>query len=157
MASFNKVILAGNATRDPELRYTQSGMAVVELGLAVNEKRKDAQGNWVDDVVFVDVTLWGRTAEVAGEYVQKGSAILIEGRLKLDQWTSQSGEKRQKLKVTGDKLVLLGQKPRDGQSQAQAAPQASAPARGVYSAYDEGPPPQASSGAGADDGGDLPF
>ena len=157
MASFNKVILAGNATRDPELRYTQSGMAVVELGLAVNEKRKDAQGNWVDDVVFVDVTLWGRTAEVAGEYVQKGSAILIEGRLKLDQWTSQSGEKRQKLKVTGDKLVLLGQKPRDGQSQAQAVPQASAPARGVYSAYDEGPPPQASSGAGADDGGDLPF
>ncbi len=157
MASFNKVILAGNATRDPELRYTQSGMAVVELGLAVNEKRKDAQGNWVDDVVFVDVTLWGRTAEVAGEYVQKGSAILIEGRLKLDQWTSQSGEKRQKLKVTGDKLVLLGQKPRDGQSQAQAAPQASAPARGGYSAYDEGPPPQASSGAGADDGGDLPF
>ncbi len=156
MASYNKVILIGNVTREVELKYTQSGMAVVELGLAVNEKRKDAAGNWVDDVVFVDVTLWGRTAEVAGEYVQKGSPILIEGRLKLDQWTSQSGEKRSKLKVTGDKLVLLGTKPKDGQSQPQAAPQTSAPASSGQTAYNDQPPRQAASEAPYVDD-NLPF
>ena len=155
MASFNRVILAGNCTKEVELKYTQSGMAVVELGLAVNEKRKDAGGNWVDDVVFVDVTFFGKTAEVAGEYVQKGSPILIEGRLKLDQWTSQSGEKRSKLKVTGDKLVLLGTKPREGQSPGQAAPQTSAPASGGQAAYNDQPPRQPA--PAMDDGDNLPF
>lgn len=158
MASFNRVILAGNLCRDIELKYTQSGLAVTELSLAVNDKRKDASGNWVEDVTFVDVTLFARSAEVASEYCQKGSNVLIEGRLKLDTWNDKhTGDKRSKLRVIGERLVMLGTKPKDGQSQAQAAPQASAPARGGYSAYDEGPPPQASSGAGADDGGDLPF
>ena len=98
MASFNKVILVGNVTRDPELRYISSGTAVTDIGLAVNDRRKNAQGEWVEETTFVDVTLWGRTAEVAGEYVSKGSPLLIEGRLKLDQW-EKDGKKNSKLRV----------------------------------------------------------
>ena len=81
MASYNRVILLGNLTRDPELRYIPSGMAVSDVGLAVNDRRKNANGEWVDEVTFVDVTLWGRTAEVASEYLTKGSPVFIEGRL----------------------------------------------------------------------------
>ncbi|MFM8984674.1 MAG: single-stranded DNA-binding protein [Planctomycetia bacterium] len=82
MASFNKVILVGNVTRDPELRYISSGTAVTDIGLAVNDRRKDGKtGEWIEETTFVDVTLWGRTAEVAGEYVTKGSPLLIEGRI----------------------------------------------------------------------------
>ena len=74
MASFNRVILVGNVTRDPELRYVPSGMAVTDIGLAVNDRRKNATtGEWIEETTFVDVTLWGRTAEVAGEYLSKGS------------------------------------------------------------------------------------
>lgn len=108
MASFNRVILVGNLTRDVELRYVPSGMAVCELGLAVNDRRKNAQGEWVDDPVFVDVTLWGRTAEVASEYLSKGSPVLIEGRLKYDQWEGNDGQKRSKLRVVGEKMQMLG-------------------------------------------------
>ena len=86
MASFNRVILVGNLTRDPELKYIPSGTAVTEIGLAVNDRRKNAQGEWVEETTFVDVTLWSRTAEVASEYLSKGSPVLIEGRLKLDTW-----------------------------------------------------------------------
>ena len=86
MASYNRVILLGNLTRDPELRYIASGMAVTELGLAVNDRRKNANGEWIEETTFVDVTLWARTAEVASEYLTKGSPVLIEGRLKLDTW-----------------------------------------------------------------------
>ena len=84
MASFNRVILVGNLTRDLELRYIPSGTAVTDIGLAVNDRRKNASGEWVEETTFVDVTLWGRTAEVASEYLSKGSPVLIEGRLKLD-------------------------------------------------------------------------
>ena len=109
MASFNRVILVGNLTRDPELRYIASGTAVTDIGLAVNEKRKNANGEWVDEITFVDVTLWGRTAEVASEYLSKGSPVLIEGRLKMDSWEDkQTGQKRSKLKVVGDRMQLLG-------------------------------------------------
>lgn len=110
MASFNRVILLGNLTRDPELRYTTSGLAVTDVGLAVNDKRKNANGEWVEETTFVDVTLWGRTAEVAGEYLGKGSPVLIEGRLKLDTWESKEGEKRSKLKVVGEKMQMVGPK-----------------------------------------------
>ena len=79
MASFNRVILVGNLTRDPELRYIQSGMAVSEIGLAVNDRRKTATGEWVDETTFVDVTLWGRTAETASEYLTKGSPLWWRG------------------------------------------------------------------------------
>ena len=93
MASFNRVILLGNLTRDVEVKYLQSGMAVAEIGMAVNDRRKGQNGEWVEETTFVDVTLWGRTAEVAGEYLSKGSPVLIEGRLKFDSGkrTARSG------------------------------------------------------------------
>lgn len=110
MASFNRVILLGNLTRDVELKYTQSGLAVTEIGLAVSDRRKNQAGEWVEETVFVDVTLWGRTAEVASEYLTKGSPILIEGRLKLDTWESE-GQKRSKLKVVGERMQMVGGRP----------------------------------------------
>ena len=110
MASFNKVILMGNLTRDPEVRYIPSGSAVCELGLAVNRSWFDKQSNQrKEEVTFVDVTLWGRTAEIAGEYLSKGRSVLIEGRLQMDQWEDkQSGQKRSKLKVTGEQMTMTG-------------------------------------------------
>jgi single-strand DNA-binding protein len=106
MANFNRVILLGNLTRNVEVRFTPQGTAVTDIGLAVNERVK-RQDQWVEDVTFVDVTLWGRTAEIAGEYLAKGSPVLIEGRLKLDTW-EQDGQKKSKLKVVGERLQLLG-------------------------------------------------
>ena len=107
MASYNRVVLLGNLTRDVEVRYLQSGMAVTDMGLAVNDRRKTQDGTWVDEATFVDVTLWGRTAEVAGEYLSKGSPVLIEGRLKLDTWEA-DGQKRSKLKVVGERMQMIG-------------------------------------------------
>ncbi|HWB10949.1 MAG TPA: single-stranded DNA-binding protein [Pirellulales bacterium] len=155
MASFNRVILVGNLTRDPELRYIPSGTAVTEIGLAVNDRRKGANGEWIDETTFVDVTLWGRQAEVATEYLSKGSSVLIEGRLKLDSWQDKEGQKRSKLRVVGTLMQMLGSK---GQGGGKAA--------GRGAAYDEseyGPPAESygePSGAGAsvqtpDD--DIPF
>ena len=106
MASFNRVILVGNLTRDPELRYIPSGTAVSEIGLAVNDRVK-RNDQWVDETTFVDVTMWGRTAEVANEYLSKGAPVLIEGRLKLDSW-EKDGQKRSKLKVIGERMQMLG-------------------------------------------------
>jgi single-strand DNA-binding protein len=106
MASYNRVVLVGNMTRDPELRYIPSGTAVSDIGLAVNDRVKRGD-QWVDETTFVDVTLWGRTAEIANEYLSKGSPVLIEGRLKLDRWEKE-GQKFSKLKVIGEKLQMLG-------------------------------------------------
>ena len=106
MASYNRVILIGNLTRDPELRYIPSGTAVTEIGLAVNERVKRNE-QWVEETTFVDVTLWARTAEVVNEYLSKGSSVMIEGRLKLDSW-EKDGQKRSKLRVVGEKMVMLG-------------------------------------------------
>lgn len=99
----------GNLTRDVELRYTTSGTPVCDLGVAVNERIKRGE-EWVDEAVFVDVTLWGRTAEIAQEYLSKGSPVFIEGRLKLESWETE-GQKRSKLKVVGTKLQLIGGRP----------------------------------------------
>jgi len=107
MASFNRVVLVGNVTRDPELRYIPSGTAVTDIGLAINDRRKNPSGEWVEETTFIDVTLWSRTAEVACEYLSKGSSVLIEGRLKLDTWENE-GQKRSKLKVIGEKMQMLG-------------------------------------------------
>ena len=112
MASYNRVILVGNLTRDPELRYIPSGTAVSDIGLAVNDRIKRGD-QWVDETTFVDITLWGRTAEIANEYLSKGSPVLIEGRLKLDRW-EKDGQKHSKLKVVGDKLQMLGGKGEGG-------------------------------------------
>src|SRR4029079_18520433 len=106
MASLNRVILVGNLTRDPELRYIPSGTAVSEIGLAVNDRVKRGD-QWVEETTFVDVTLWARTAEIANEYLSKGSSVLIEGRLKLDRW-EKDGQKHSKLRVVGERLQMLG-------------------------------------------------
>jgi single-strand DNA-binding protein len=125
MASYNKVILVGNLTRDPQVRYTPSQTAVVDIGLAVNRQWFDKQANTRrEEVTFVDVTLWGRTAEVAGEYLSKGRSVLIEGRLQLDQWEDrETGQKRSKLKVVGENMQMLSGRgdgpPRGGGQQSQ--------------------------------------
>lgn len=124
MPSVNKVILIGNLTRDPEIRYTPKGTAVCELGLALNHTYKTDAGEKREEVTFVDVTLWGRVAEVAGEYCKKGRPVYIEGRLQLDQWDDkQSGQKRTKLKVTGESLQLLGSREQPGEPKPKAAAQ----------------------------------
>ncbi len=109
MASFNRVILVGNVTRDIELRHIPSGTAVTDLSIAVNERIKRNE-QWVDDVNFFDVTLWGRTAEIASMYLQKGSPVLIEGRLKQDTWEQEDGQKRSKVKIIGERMQMLGAK-----------------------------------------------
>ncbi|MBR5709724.1 MAG: single-stranded DNA-binding protein [Thermoguttaceae bacterium] len=108
MASYNRVILMGNVTRDVEVRYLPSGAAVCELTLAVNDRRKNPQGNWVNEASFFDVTLWNRTAEIAGEYLQKGAPILVEGKLRQESWTQEDGQKRSKIRVIADQMTLLG-------------------------------------------------
>lgn len=97
--SYNKVLLLGNLTRDPEVRYTQGNQAVVNIGLAVNRRYKTQSGEQREDVTFVDCEAWGRTAEVLGQYLKKGRPVFIEGRLKLDQWQDQQGQKHSKLRV----------------------------------------------------------
>jgi len=110
MADFNRVILMGRLTRDVELKYTQSGLAVTEIGLAISDRHKNQTGEWVEETVFVDVTLWSRTAEVASEYLSKGSPIFIEGRLKLHTWEA-DGQKHSKLRVVGDRMQMVGSRP----------------------------------------------
>lgn len=109
MASFNKVVLVGNVTREIELRSIGNNAKVCDVGLAINDRRKSANGEWVDEATFVDVTLWNRTAEIASEYLGKGSSVLIEGKLKFEQWEV-DGQKRSKLKVVGDRMQMLGAK-----------------------------------------------
>ena len=110
MANFNKVVLVGNLTRDPDVRQTPGGMSVTDLGLAVNRTWTDRNTNQKnEETTFVDITCWGRTAEIAGEYLSKGRAVLIEGRLKLDEWNDrESGQKRTKLKVVCENMQMLG-------------------------------------------------
>ena len=150
MASFNKVILLGNLTRDPEVRYTPKGSAVTDLGIAVNRQYTLENGEKREEVTFVDVTFWGRTAEVAGEYLKKGRPIFIEGRLQLDTWDDkQSGQKRSKLKVIGETMQMLGG-PRSGGSSADNGGEGSG-RTGKPSA-----PPKSAVPAGPDDD-EIPF
>lgn len=109
MANFNKVILLGNLTRDPQLRYLPSQMPVVDIGMAVNHKFKTASGEDREEVMFIDCTAFGKQAEIINKYCQKGRPLLIEGRLKLDSWDDkQTGQKRSKHKITIDNFQLLG-------------------------------------------------
>ncbi len=134
-------------------------MAVTDIGLAVNDRRKTATGEWVDETTFVDVTLWGRTAETAGEYLTKGSPVLIEGRLKLDAWETSDGQKRSKLKVVCDRMQMLGGRGGQGAggggppAERTAAPRAAQP---QSAPPDEGfePPRGEPAAAGGDD---IPF
>lgn len=108
MANLNKVMLIGNLTRDPELRHTPKGSAVADLGLAVNRKVQDGNGGWKDETTFVDVTVWGSSAENAQKYLTKGRGVFIEGRLQMDVWDDKAtGQKRSKLKVVADNLQFL--------------------------------------------------
>ena len=163
-ASFNKVLLVGNLTRDPELRYIPSGTAVTDIGLAVNDRRKNAKGEWIEEATFVDVTLWGRTAEVASEYLTKGSHVLIEGRLKFDSWETPDGQKRSKLRVVGETMKMLGSKGGGGGGGGGARSQGGggkAPAN--FDDGDYGPPPDVDDGPPQRGGGarppddDIPF
>jgi len=108
MASFNRVILAGNLTRDPQLSYTPSNTPVCEFGLATNRKWRDKDGNNKEDVCFVDITAYGRQAEVINQYMSKGRPILVEGRLRFSQWTNKEGQKRSKLDVIAENFTFLG-------------------------------------------------
>jgi single-strand DNA-binding protein len=155
MASFNKVILLGNLTRDPEVRYTPKGTAVAELGMAVNRVYTAENGEKREETTFVDVTLWGRTAEIAGEYLKKGRPVFIEGRLQLDSWEDKtSGQKRSKLKVVGEGLQLLGARPGGGSGSAGGGDEenSSAPPR---SSSKSAPPPKAAPAEPDDD--EIPF
>ena len=140
MASYNRVILVGNLTRDPELRYIPSGTAVSDIGLAVNDRIK-RNNEWIDETTFVDITLWGRTAEVANEYLSKGSSVLIEGRLKLDSWENNEGQKRSKLKVICDKMQMLGGRGGGGGDRgSSSAPQEYQPSESSSSGESQQPP-----------------
>jgi single-strand DNA-binding protein len=128
MASFNKVIIVGNLTRDPEVRFIPSGSAVCDISLAVNSQWTDKRSNErKEEVTFVEVTLWGRTAEIAGEYLAKGRPVLIEGRLQQDSWEDkETGQKRSKLKVVAESMQLLGSRDGGGSGAGGGPPSGSA-------------------------------
>ena len=133
MASYNKVMLMGNLTRDIELRYTSSNMAVAKIGLAVNRRYKAGDGEQREETTFVDCEAWGRTAEVMNQYLQKGRPVFVEGRLKLDQWQDQQGNNRSKLLVVVENFQFIDSRGGGG----GGAPSGGAPA---YSNAPSGPP-----------------
>ncbi|HEY3323584.1 MAG TPA: single-stranded DNA-binding protein [Planctomycetota bacterium] len=145
MANLNKVLLMGNLTRDVEMRFTPSGLAIAQIGLAINRKFKDSKTNEMrEEVTFVDIEAFGKTAELAGKYLSKGRPVFIEGRLKLDQWEDkQTGQKRSKMKVVVDQLQFMGPAP-SGQGGARPAqPQQARPAAAAPQASSaEEPPPE---------------
>ena len=150
MASFNKVILVGNLTRDPELRYTPKGTAIAKIGLAVNRVWTTDTGEKKEEVTFVDVDIFGRTAENVGQYMRKGSPMLIEGRLRLDQWDDkQTGQKRSKLGVVAESVQFLGS-PRGSENAGSEAPRS----RPVPAAPSAGEPVQGDAPPESDD---VPF
>jgi len=109
MSSFNKVILMGNLTRDPELRFTQNGTALCKFGLAVNRRFQNAEKEWVEEATFVDITIWGKRGEAFAKFHSKGKPAFIEGTLRLDTWEDrESGAKRSKLYVVGDNWEFVG-------------------------------------------------
>jgi single-strand DNA-binding protein len=108
MASMNRVFLIGNLTRDPEVRQTPAGTAVSDLGLAVNEAFTNKEGKRVESTCFLDVVVWGRQAEACREYLAKGSPVMVEGSLQLDQWKTDAGEARSRLRVRAARVQFLG-------------------------------------------------
>jgi single-strand DNA-binding protein len=119
MTGFNRVVLMGNLTRDPEVRHIPSGTPVADLGLATNEVFKNSAGEQVERTCFVDIVTWGRQAETCGQYLSKGAPVLVEGRLQLDQWQTGEGERRSRLRVRADRVKFL---PRARRSQDREAP-----------------------------------
>lgn len=140
MSNLNKVMIMGNVTRDIEVRYTPKGTPVTDIGVATNRRVKQGE-EWVDETTFVDVTLWGRAAELAGQYLAKGRGVFIEGRLQMDSWIDpQTGKQRSRLKVVGETMQFL---PSGGGGQARPQQQ--------------GGEPQVESKYASSDGDDIPF
>lgn len=170
MPNLNKVFLMGHLTRDPEMRTIPSGAVVTEFGLAMNHRYTTKDGEQRDETCFVDCTVWGKTAEAVKEHLSKGSAALVEGRLKLDRWQDQGGNNRSKLSVVAERVLFLGSKESSpqspAQSPAQSSPQSSpqSPAQTAPAQQPSGPqegqpyqpykPPTATSGLPDDD---IPF
>lgn len=124
MANLNKVMLIGNLTRDPELRYTPKGTAVADISLAINRVWRDESGAKQEETTFVDVTFWSKTAETLAKYMRKGNPLYVEGRLALDTWDDkETGKKRSRLKVIGENMQFLptGGKPKDSAQMANSA------------------------------------
>ena len=150
MANFNRVIVAGNLTRDPQLSYTPSNTPVCEFGMAINRKWRDRDGNSKDEVCYVDLIAYARQAEVINQYMGKGRPMLVEGRLRFRQWTSKEGQNRSKLDVVVENFTFLGSPPQGGgqgragggagRAPAQAPGQGPAPADDVPPPPDEMPP-----------------
>jgi single-strand DNA-binding protein len=125
MPNANKVILIGNLTRDPELRYTPQGSAVAEFAIAVNRKWKNKQtGQMQEEVDFIDIVAWGKTGEICAEYLKKGRPVYIEGRLKQDRWETPEGKKMSKIKVVIEDVQFLG--PKEAK-QGEAPPETTSP------------------------------
>jgi len=115
MADLNKVLLIGNLTRDPEIRYTPKGTAVGDLAIAINSTYKTQDGQTKDEVCYVDIVAWGRQAETCKEFLTKGAPILVDGRLQLDQWETKEGEKKSRLRVRAERIQFLGRPKGEGQ------------------------------------------
>ena len=123
MANLNRVLLIGNLTRDPEIRYTPQGVAVADMSLAINRFSTNSEGEKKEEVTYVDVTLWNRVAEIAGEYLKKGKPVFIEGRLRLDTWDDkQTGDKRSRLRVVAENMQLLGSRETNGSAPPERSP-----------------------------------
>ncbi len=142
MANFNRVILAGNLTRDPQLSYTPSNTPVCEFGMAINRKWRDRDGNSKDEVCFVDLIAYARQAEVINQYMGKGRPMLVEGRLRFRQWTSKEGQNRSKLDVVVENFTFLGGAPQGGGQARGAAGRAPAQVPGQAPAEEPPPPPE---------------
>lgn len=159
MANLNKVLLLGNLTRDPELRYTPKGTAVADIGLAINRTWSNEQGQRQEETTFVDITLWGRQAELAQQYLVKGRGVFIEGRLQMDTWEDKAtGQKRSKLKVVAESLQFLP----DGKGGSGGPPMTSgggsAPrSAGVRSSNPQGGSPMMGDAPDFDEDDDIPF
>lgn len=166
MANLNKVLLIGRLTRDPEIRYTPGGLAIAEFGLAVNRFRKGQDGSRQEETAFIDMTAFGRTAELAQQYLAKGRQVFVEGHLRFEQWTNAEGQKRSKLNVVIDNLQFLDSRGGDGGGGGQYGQQESRPAEEPTHAPHAGinePAPSDSEPAPSDSeptppsGSDIPF
>lgn len=152
MANYNRVILLGNLTRDPQLKYLPSNMAVCEFGLAVNSRWRDRDGNQREEVCFVDVSAFGKRGETINQYMSKGRPILIEGRLKFDSWTAQDGTKRSKLSVVADNFTFVGSREAGGERGQDSSGAPAARAAEPPPTHEPAQAPQAPPG-----GDDIPF
>lgn len=158
MANLNKVNLMGRLTRDPELRYTPKGTAVADIAMAINRYRSSDSGEKIEETTFVDVTLWGRQAETANQYLAKGREVFIEGRLQLDSWEDKSsGQKRSKLKVVGESMQFIGGSGGGQSNGGGGGQQYSGQQSGGSAPQAQSSPPQTPSSDFQEEEDDIPF